>query len=343
LKNYSILLSGPTKNWDEWVQTLSDFEGFLGLLELPDESHTTFLPAKGFEVLEFGSEAAKRCLEWMERDFERTGDRRFARIYFSRIDYVDEKIVRQELESLEPELVVLSLQEEADRDYQEEFRKNFKGSLAGKKFWLGPPWDQPPTDRKPIYLEPGMAFGTGDHPTTQLCVGLLEDFSRQPETILDLGTGTGVLAVAARILFPRARIWASDLDPQCREDFSKTLSMNRLSPEEFITAFGPAADLHRLKSGLLKLDLLVTNIYAEVLLGLLTPIKELLPIGASWIVSGILEKESGQSFIEEVQASGFEVVEKRSLKKSRPYFEKTQGLSQEEETWLGLHLKRKGA
>ncbi len=343
MKNYSALLSANSYGWDEWVQSLSTLEGFLGLLELPDADTTTFRPTEDFDVLEFGSEAAKRCLEWMENDFERTELRRFARIYFSREVPPNLAVFAAEMSELGGGSEVISLQEEVERDYQAEFRKSFRGTRAGSKFWIGPQWEKPPEDLVAIYVEPGMAFGTGDHPTTRLCVGMLEARERMlppPQKILDLGTGTGVLALAAMKLFPSAQIWATDLDPQCAEDFQRTVEMNKTEISRFQAYFGAAADLRKLDGKIASLDLLISNIYAEVLLGLLEPISALMSPGAHWIVSGILAGPSSEGFESRVTSSGYEILDRRSEIRTRPSFQTSEGLAEEREEWIALFMTK---
>jgi ribosomal protein L11 methyltransferase len=308
-------------------------------LELPNENSMTFSPGEGFEVLEFGSDAAKKCLEWMENDFDRGEENRYLRLYFSAELQPSLDGVLAELKNLDESARLISLKEEEDVDYQAEFRKNFRGSSVGKNYWVGPTWESPPAGRRPVFIEPGMAFGTGDHPTTQLCISFLEDLfesSRHPHTIFDLGSGTGVLAIVARQLFPQAKIWASDLDPQCAEDFSRALVMNQISATSIQAQFGPAGDIRKMRKTLPPIDLLISNIYAEVLSGLIEEIDAALSPGAHWIVSGILEGPQSHKFIEIAKARGFQLLETRSQKRQRSLFEKKNGLTLEEETWLGL-------
>jgi ribosomal protein L11 methyltransferase len=332
-----MLIEAPSQDWDNRVQNLSVFGGFQGILELPDENSTTFSPGKGFEVLEFGSDAAKKCFDWIENDFGRMAGPRFLRLYFQSASQPRLDALIQELHAVDRDCKIISFKEEENVDYQAEFRKSFRGTQVGKRFWVGPTWESPPEGRQPIFIEPGMAFGTGDHPTTQLCISFLEEMQNPPPaTVFDLGTGTGVLAVVAQRLFPQAKIWVSDLDPQCAEDFAKTLGMNRINQNLFKSYFGSDGDLRRLNRELPKIDLLISNIYAEVLGGLIDEIDACLSPGATWIVSGILEGPQSRKFIETATKAGFQLVDTRQQKRERSHFEKKNGLSLEEETWLGL-------
>lgn len=78
------------------------------------------------------------------------------------------------------------------------------------RLWIGPPWEQPPSDALTVVLDPGRAFGTGAHPTTQLCLGHLQDL--EPGSLLDVGCGSGVLSIAAALL-GFAPVVAVDVEP----------------------------------------------------------------------------------------------------------------------------------
>ena len=111
----------------------------------------------------------------------------------------------------------MNLREVADRDWLEEWKKNWQPVQVGR-FVIAPPWieigDAP--GRIVIRIEPGMAFGTGTHETTRLCLAAIEKHFNGG-SFLDVGTGTGILAMAAAKMFPGARIDACDTDPHAIE------------------------------------------------------------------------------------------------------------------------------
>ncbi len=103
-------------------------------------------------------------------------------------------------------------------DWVEDYKKNFHGFSIGQTFYVHPSWESP-SDEHPITLviDPGHAFGTGTHESTQLCLLALQHLRIRPRSILDVGTGSGILSIAARKLMPGVRITAIDNDPQAIE------------------------------------------------------------------------------------------------------------------------------
>lgn len=109
----------------------------------------------------------------------------------------------------------LLLEEKAQEDWSNAWKALIRSVQVGR-LWVGPPWDvgQAPKDRLCIVIEPKMAFGTGDHPTTSLCLAAVDEFMGQNAgaSVLDVGTGTGVLAIAAKKL-GAGRVVGTDNDP----------------------------------------------------------------------------------------------------------------------------------
>jgi ribosomal protein L11 methyltransferase len=109
----------------------------------------------------------------------------------------------------------LSVHEVADEDWLGEWKKSWQPVEVGKRFIIAPPWSEirDAHDRVVIRIEPGMAFGTGTHETTRLCLAAIEGHF-DGGSFLDVGTGTGILAIAAAKLFPDARVEACDTDAE---------------------------------------------------------------------------------------------------------------------------------
>ena len=138
--------------------------------------------------------------------------------YFN--DTIDEEVVRGKLlgalsvYNLSPALLrELRIHEVVDRDWLAEWKKSWQPVEVGERFIIAPPWCEinDAKGRIVIRIEPGMAFGTGTHETTRLCLETIEKHF-EGGSFLDVGTGTGILAIAAAKLFPEARIEAYDTD-----------------------------------------------------------------------------------------------------------------------------------
>ncbi|HYY55870.1 MAG TPA: 50S ribosomal protein L11 methyltransferase [Pyrinomonadaceae bacterium] len=107
----------------------------------------------------------------------------------------------------------MTLDEVADKDWLGEWKRGWQPVAVGARFVVAPPWSEVPerAGRIVIRIEPGMAFGTGTHETTRLCLAAIEKYFRGG-SLLDVGTGTGILAIAAALLYAQARVEACDTD-----------------------------------------------------------------------------------------------------------------------------------
>lgn len=193
-----------------------------------------------------------------------------------------------------PEPLLRRVREE---DWVHAWKKHFKPLRIGKRVLLTPAWEKP--EVRPgelvVRLEPGMAFGTGLHPTTRLCVAALEEWVRPNEPLLDVGTGSGVLAIVAARLGARP-VWATDIDPLAVRAARENAARNaiQLSSESLHVEL---ASVPRGQAG--RFPLIVANILAEVLVGLLdgayenVPLCEPLAPGGRLVLSGILEDRVG--------------------------------------------------
>ena len=101
-----------------------------------------------------------------------------------------------------------------DKDWEREWMENFHPMKFGERLWICPSWrDVPEPDAINVMLDPGLAFGTGTHPTTSLCLEWLEGLDLKGKTVLDFGCGSGILAIAA-IKLGAAKVVGIDIDPQ---------------------------------------------------------------------------------------------------------------------------------
>jgi ribosomal protein L11 methyltransferase len=187
-----------------------------------------------------------------------------------------------------------SWREEEETDWVATAREKLPPMLIGRRFFLVPEWrdDPTPEGRFRIQVNPGQAFGTGFHETTQLCIEALEDYCRPGMDVLDVGTGSGILSQAAECL-GAARIYACDIDPIAVE-------VARLQLRQ---AFVGSADAVR--PGIA--DIVVANITPEPILELAPDLLSALRPGGVALLSGFEGAE-----VELVKAAFAGVIETRA-------------------------------
>jgi ribosomal protein L11 methyltransferase len=199
---------------------------------------------------------------------------------------------------------------EENRDWLEEWKKGFKPFLFSEPFWIVPSWCEPPAEArsKPetiLFVEPGMAFGTGTHETTRLAADLvIGEFQRQRErTVLDVGTGTGILAlVAHRMGSPH--VVGIDNDPEARRTARENLEQNQASQIEI-----PDLDIEEITG---QFDLVIANIIDGVLTILRHELNRTLKPGGKMILSGVLLEREKEFYEHFTQETGLELVRKVS-------------------------------
>ena len=148
-----------------------------------------------------------------------------------------------------------STAELADQDWVRATQAQFQPILIGARLWIGPNWHEPPPGRIAVRIDPGLAFGTGTHPTTRLVLSWLERTIRGGERLLDYGCGSGILAIAAAKL-GAAQVDAVDVDPQAVETAATNARVNGIDLRAALPDALAAADY----------DLVVSNILAQPLI-----------------------------------------------------------------------------
>ena len=168
----------------------------------------------------------------------------------------------------------------ADEDWVRKTQAQFQPVAIGERLWIGPSWRSPPAGRVAVRIDPGLAFGTGTHPSTRLVLAWLERTIRGGERVLDYGCGSGILAIAAAKL-GAARVDGVDLDPQAVQ----TAAGNALDNGVALNAWLPDA----LPAG--HYDVVVSNILAQPLI-VLAPL--LAARGPRLALAGILEQQAAE-------------------------------------------------
>ena len=228
--------------------------------------------------------------------------------YFSEDNELTDKLKKLDLGIREllqrfPHWVVqakgISLKEE---DWATAWKAYFKPIRIGKNFLIKPTWEQVDILTGDIVLEldPGMAFGTGTHPTTTLCLKTLEHIVKPGQIVFDLGTGSGILAIAAAKL--GAQVDAVDLDSVAIKVAQENVDLNRVNDRVRVLR----GDLGTVLTG--QADVVIANIIADVILMLLPDLKRLLRQDGEFLASGIIEHRAVD--VEEgLKEAGFEIVE----------------------------------
>ena len=179
-----------------------------------------------------------------------------------------------------PPAATPDLVEEPERDWSDEARRGFGGTVIGP-FWIGPPWLDPPAGLTPVRILPGRAFGTGLHATTRLALRLLALHTPGVARVLDVGTGSGVLALAALARGARRAVGV-DVDPHALANAAENAGLNERGGRLRLTAgsadaFGPAA----------RFDLVLANLEAAPLVRMLETLGRILGPAGTLVVSGI--------------------------------------------------------
>ncbi|MBB3189344.1 50S ribosomal protein L11 methyltransferase [Halomonas cerina] len=178
----------------------------------------------------------------------------------------------------------------ADRDWGREWMADFQPLQMGQRLWIVPSWHAPPApDAVNLHLDPGLAFGTGTHPTTALCLawldGLAMDGALTDQTLLDVGTGSGILAIAALKLGAR-HATGTDIDPQALSASRDNAERNDVAEGDFRLCYPEQLEAAS------RFPIVVANILAGPLVELAPMIADHVAPGGRLALSGILEPQA---------------------------------------------------
>ena len=183
----------------------------------------------------------------------------------------------------------LTLETLIDQAWERSWMSNFKAMQFGERLWVCPSWQEPPKPNAVnIMLDPGLAFGSGSHATTSMCLQWLEKNIRDDITVIDYGCGSGILAIAAALL-GAARVIAVDNDPQAITATIENAKRNNI-PECVIETYLPN-QLPDDPAALLS-DILVANILAEPLIQLAEDLSHLVKPQGQIVLSGLLAEQA---------------------------------------------------
>ena len=186
-------------------------------------------------------------------------------------------------------------------DWQNAWKQYYHAMDIGRRLAIVPGWEEYDTDRTVITMDPGMAFGTGTHETTSLCLETLDELVQGGERMLDIGTGSGILAIAALKLGAK-EAEGVDIDPMCVRTAGENAQRNGVA-EKLTVLVG---DLSDKASGVY--DIITANIVAAAILSLAPAVPALMAPGAKFIASGIID-ERRDEVLDGLKAAGLRPVQ----------------------------------
>lgn len=236
------------------------------------------------------------------------------RIYFEQDSAPDNlaELLRETLRNVEIDGAIVSGPDQVQREnWHDNWRQYFHSVELGERLVVRPPWEagQPgepgAKQRMEVLIEPGMAFGTGTHATTQLCMVLAEKYVSNGCSVLDIGTGSGILAITA-IKLGAERVTGTDLDEEVRENFAQNLQINGIADGQIELVVGP---LESAPEG--PYDLIFCNMLFNEFMPLLHLLPPRLGATGALLLSGFLLAEAAEvrARIEELELA---VVEELS-------------------------------
>jgi ribosomal protein L11 methyltransferase len=200
----------------------------------------------------------------------------------------------------------------ADQNWMDAWKTRYQPIPIGKHLMIVPAWMQSPDPlRIPIRIDPGMAFGTGTHPTTQLCLALIEDHTPKGADVIDVGCGSGILSVAALKLGARQALGV-DIDDAAIKSSEENAAANGVA-DHLLLAVGSVKDIRDGKFAFSSAQLVLANILAPVIIRLFdVGLGDLIAPNGVLILSGILAEQSG-GVISAAEIHGLKLVDKRQM------------------------------
>ena len=190
-------------------------------------------------------------------------------------------------------------------DWVNNWKQYFHPMPIGKKLLIRPTWEEEydAGDRRVLHIEPGLAFGTGAHPTTKLCLETLEKYVKSDSVVLDIGCGSGILSIACLLLGAKSALGV-DIDSLAVKTAVANALENGFDESRFTAIQGNLSDK---VSG--KYSIIVANIVADIIMEFNTQVGKYLDDGGVYITGGIIESREPEVLYSFAQ-NGFEVVER---------------------------------
>ena len=212
-----------------------------------------------------------------------------------------------------------------ETNWEESWKDNYPPQYVGENLIVLPYWNAEATEgRTPIILDPGLTFGTGAHPSTQMVMEFMEEHIKPGMKVIDLGSGSGILSIAA-LRLGAASATGVDIDPKAEDIARENAGYNGFGGDRFTAVTGNVTEDRALMEALAGdgYDVVLVNIVADVIIGLAPVLKNFMKENALVLCSGILDVRE-QDVAAALQAAGLEIVARK-----------------EKEDWRSLALRRR--
>ena len=199
-----------------------------------------------------------------------------------------------------------------ETNWEESWKDNYPPQRVGEKLIVVPCWNPEADGRIPVILDPGLTFGTGAHPSTQMCMEFMEELVKDGMDVIDLGSGSGILSIAALRLGAKTAVGV-DIDPKAEDIARENAAYNDFHGDRFDAVTGNVTEDHELMARLSgrHYDLVFVNIVADVIIGLAPVLKHFMDENTRVICSGILDVREAEVH-EALTANGLAILATKS-------------------------------
>ena len=219
------------------------------------------------------------------------------------------RLLKEQHPTAELGTLEISLANLKNEDWENSWKQYYQPLPIGEKLLVVPQWLSPENEegRLPVLLDPGMIFGTGAHASTQMCMIALEKAVKGGETVIDLGSGSGILSITALLLGASTAIGV-DIDPKAEDIARENAAINGLHADRFTAVTGDVIGDHNAMERLRgSYDLVLANIVADVIIPLSPVVSYFLAPEGLFICSGILEQRL-KEVSEAIKKAGLEIL-----------------------------------
>ena len=210
--------------------------------------------------------------------------------------------------------LALNINPLAETNWEESWKDNYPPQPVGNRLVVLPCWldAQEAGDRLPVILDPGLTFGTGAHPSTQMVMEFMEEMALRGKNCLDLGSGSGILSITALRLGAKAAVGV-DIDPKAEDIARENAAYNGFATPKFTALTGNVTADKNLMSRLQqdRYDLVLVNIVADVIIGLAPILPQFLQTDSTLLLSGILDSRL-EDVIRAMEAQNLKIVDCKS-------------------------------